>query len=1244
MTQKRISAAEGEPVRVVLITLDAHMAEAARAAETRLSRDLPGTTISFHVATDWARDPDALARCKADIARGDIIVANMLFMENHIEPVLEDLTARRAHCDAMVGAMAGAEIVRLTRLGRFSMDGSGGGVIQLLKRLRGSRGKGGTGHKASSGAKQMAMLRRLPKILRYVPGTAQDVRAYFLAMQYLLASSEENIANLVRFLVRRYASGPRAHLRGTIEAAEPTEYPDTGLYHPRMRGRIGTDRSRLPKPSGKVKGRVGLLVMRSYVLAGDTGHYDGVIAALEARGLEVVPAFASGLDARPAARQFFFEDGERTIDALVSLTGFSLVGGPAYNDAHAAEALLEELDVPYLSAQALEFETVEEWRESDAGLSPVEATMMVAIPEIDGATGPIVFGGRSGTPAADGSRRMVCDDERAETLAGRVEKLIALRKTPAAERHLAITLFNFPPNAGAVGTAANLAVFPSLMRTLKALKAEGYSVDLPADEDDLRQRLVDGNRERHGTPANVHARIDVDAHVRSEPHLAEIEAAWGPAPGRQLTDGRSIFVMGARFGNVFVGLQPAFGYEGDPMRLLFEKNFAPTHAFSAFYRYLRQDFGADAVLHFGTHGALEFMPGKQVGLGATCWPDRLIGDLPNLYLYAGNNPSEATVAKRRSAATTVSYRAPALAKAGLYRGLGDLRGSIARWRQLVPENRSERAALVETIQAQAAELDLASSEPAWNEPTNAIDDLRVKLDEIEQTLVPHGLHVLGETAGTEEKLELLEAIAGLTLDGETASAFAQAVIDGQTAEAIVERFGEAADDAALHELATRLITLDRDLGVDHEIAGLMHALEGGFTPPVKGGDVMRAPETVPAGRNIHGFDPFAIPSAFAVGEGRAQAERLIARHCAAGESLPETVAMVLWGTDNLKNEGGPLAQAMALMGARPRCDGFGRLAGAELIPLADLGRPRIDVLVTVSGIFRDLLPLQTRLLAEAAFMAASVDEPEAQNFVRKHALAYAATEGCDFETAALRVFSNAEGAYGSNVNMLVDSGAWGSEGELAETYLKRKCFAYDRNGACAERSAVLKAALADVALTYQNLESVELGVTTIDHYFDTLGGISRAAREARGGEAVPVYIGDQTRGTAGVRTLSEQVSLESRTRMLNPKWIEGMLAHGYEGVRQIEGHVTNTLGWSATTGAVEPWIYRRVAETFLLDPEMRERLARLNPTASARMANRLVEAQERDYWQPGPEELEALRDAHDDLEDRLEGISMEVAA
>ncbi len=1211
MTPKPIMAASVTPIRVVLVTMDSHLSGAAARAEAELRREMPGLTLAVHAADQWAADPDLLAECHRDIARGDIVIATMLFLEDHIRAVQPALAARREACDAMLCCMSAGEITKLTRLGRFDMAVEAKGVMALLKRLRGNAGKGAGGKSATAGQSQMKMLRRLPKLMKFIPGTAQDMRAYFLSLQYWLAGSEQNLGNMVRMLVDRYATGERK--QAGLSVAAPIEYPELGLYHPRVPGRFTEQLGQLPAEG--TKGTVGVLVLRSYPISGNARHYDGVIAALEAQGLNVVPAFASGLDARPAIEAYFMRDGLATVDAVVSLTGFSLVGGPAYNDSRAAEELLARLDVPYVTAHPLEFQSIAQWEGDPRGLLPVEATMMVALPELDGGMMPATFGGRCGRsamaercPGCDGlscAKDMVVHPERAGMLAARVAAMVALRRVARQDRRVAMVLFNFPPNAGAAGTAAYLAVFASLHNMLLSMQAAGYTIgDIPADADALREHLLGGNSERYGTDANVAARISAEEHVRRQPWLAEIERSWGPAPGRAQSDGSSIFVLGAQFGNVFVGLQPAFGYEGDPMRLLFEQGFAPTHAFAAFYRYIQTGFGAHAVLHFGTHGALEFMPGKQAGLSAACWPDRLIGTLPNFNLYASNNPSEGMIAKRRANAVLLSYLTPPVAHAGLYRGLLELKASLDRWRSLEPD--ADRADLAALLQAQAAAVELACAEPAWADADAEAVRLQAALLELEYALIPHGLHVMGQPPNAAERAETLDAA----------------------------RVTEPVERGRLDLL----------MATDSELPAVIHALDGGYIRPAPGGDLLRTTDVLPTGRNLHGFDPFRLPSAFAVQDGARQAERLLARHEADGNGLPETVAMVLWGTDNLKTEGGPIAQALWLMGAAPRFDSYGRLCGAQLVPLGTLGRPRVDVVITLSGIFRDLLPLQTKLLAEAALLAASADEPDAENFVRKHALDFMAKHGGTMEEAALRVFGNADGAYGANVNALVGSGMWNEEDELAEAYVARKGFAYGVSGRPERHAAVLDHVLASVDVTYQNLDSVELGVTTVDHYFDTLGGITRAVRRARGGTGAAVYIGDQTRGDGLVRTLSEQVSLETRTRSLNPKWYGALLKHGYEGVREIEAAVTNTLGWSATTGEVQPWIYQQLSETYVLDEAMRNRIAALNPKASAKIVNRLIEATERKYWSPDAATLDALIRAGQDIEDRLEGIEVEMAA
>ena len=1162
--------------RISIITLDSHNAMPCKRAWSNLLEDFDGLEVSIFAAAEWGENPSALAETKAAIDKSDIIVVNLLFLEDHIKPILPLLKARREKCDAMIGVVCDADLVKLTRMGSLDMQAPESGAVALLKKLRGS-----SKPSSETGEKKMRMLRRLPKILKYIPGKAQDLRAWFLVMQYWLGGTDENIEEMLRFLISRYS-----HIdswRG-VKAEPPREYPNVGVYHPNLKGRISEDLTDIPEVKKPIA-TIGLLLMRSYVLSGDTAHYDKVIEGFEALNVKIIPAFAGGLDGRPAIEKYFIGADGPLIDVLVSLTGFSLVGGPAYNDTNAAVKTLSNLNVPYISAHPLEFQTLPQWEVSSTGLGPIETTMLVALPELDGATVPTVYAGRRGD--ADTTKAMLPYNERVNALISRAVKIAELRRLEVSRRKIAIILFGFPPNAGAVGTAAYLEVFQSLFNTLTAMKDAGYEIELPKSCAELRAEVLGGNAKVYGQEANVEGQVSADWIVKNTPWLSELEEQWGPAPGRIQSDGKSVFILGKTFGNVFVGVQPTFGYEGDPMRLLFEKGFSPTHAFSAFYQWLKLNFDANAVLHFGMHGALEFMPGKQTGLSGKDWPDRLIGNLPNIYLYACNNPSEASLAKRRSNATIISHLTPPLTCGGLYKGLLELKDSLVRWREMDGEN-PLRKELELLIAEQAEAVDLKDQN---------IEELWVKLLETEDALIPEGLHVVGKPLSDDQVENYLNA-------------------SGCTSSDSKERLVE-------------------DLRLNSEIPAILNALGANYIAPVPGGDLVRSAEIVPTGRNIHAFDPFRMPTTFACKQGFEQAQMLLDKY----DGIPKSLALVLWGSDNIKSDGTQIAQALALIGAKPRFDSFGRLCGADLIELSELGRPRIDVVMTLSGIFRDLLPLQTRMLAEAAFKAASANEDPSVNYIRANALEYVKNTGVDLETAALRVFSNAEGAYGSNVNQLVDSSSFDDEDELADAYEARKGFAYGMSGKPQKNQKLLQSALSNVEIAYQNLESVELGITSVDHYFDTLGGISRAVKRARGGEQIEVYISDHTKGSGKIRTLSDQVALETRSRSLNPKFYEALLEHGAEGVRQLEAHVTNTMGWSATTGKVEPWVYQRISETFVLDEEMRNRLADLNPTASSRMANRLLEANERSYWSPDAETIEALQNAAESLEDRMEGIA-----
>ena len=809
--------------------------------------------------------------------------------------------------------------------------------------------------------------------------------------------------------------------------------------------------------------------------------------------------------------------------------------------------------------------------------------------------------------------------------------------------------------------------------------------------------------------------MPVSEYTRLCPYAEDLEENWGKPPGNLNSNGQELLVYGKQFGNVFIGVQPTFGYEGDPMRLLFSKSASPHHGFAAYYTFLEYVFKADAVLHFGTHGSLEFMPGKQVGMSGGCYPDSLIGSIPNLYYYAANNPSEATIAKRRSYANTISYLTPPAENAGLYKGLKELKELIGSYQSLREGGRGVQICntIIETAKQCNFDKDVdLSVEDAKDIDIDARDTIvgsvYRKLMEIESRLLPCGLHVVGDPPSAEEAVATLVNIAEIdrpdatppirglpsimaeTIGRDIQEIYSKSNQGNLDAVSLLEQITEACRSCVKNFVDARtdengrvsvdalknmmsMIGLVQDPWItalqdtpfskanrdalkatfsylqfcleqvvkDNEVGALMTALSGSYTEPGPGGDPIRNPAVLPTGKNIHALDPQSIPTAAAVKSAELIVDRLLDREKNNNNGVyPETIAIVLWGTDNIKTYGESLAQVMMLVGIRPVADALGRVNKLEVIPLEDLGRPRVDVVVNCSGVFRDLFVNQMNLLDRAIKMAAEQDEPIEMNFVRKHALEQAADLEISVREAATRVFSNSSGSYSSNVNLAVENSSWSDEQQLQEMYLKRKSFAFnsDRPGAGGEASRELfETALKTVDVTFQNLDSSEISLTDVSHYFDS--DPTKLVQGLRSDRKIPSsYVADTTTANAQVRTLGETVRLDARTKLLNPKWYEGMLASGYEGVREIQKRLTNTMGWSATSGQVDNWVYDDANATFIDDPDMAKRLMETNPNSFRKLVATFLEANGRGYWEANDEQIEKLRQLYTDVEDKIEGV------
>lgn len=1225
-------------VRILTVGFEGHSARPLRLAFEQIAAELPGVVERATFARDALEETGASDRLREALAGQDVVLVNGVHGSAEAALVRDEVLARRPA--AFVPVLPNAAELRGIGWLVPAAESEGPDAPEVLARVR----------------------------------TA------------LAEASVENATLALRLLVHAVRPAALPHDPGT-----PVAVPHTGYWHPRTgvvedwdayltrRGELG-----LPGPDDDA-GRVLLVCFPAQVTGGSDAHLRALVAELESRGLAVfgsLGTFDDVHDLPPA-------------DVVLNATGFTLSGSHGRPDTDGDVARLTRADVPHLGAVPLYTQTVQQWVASGVGLTPTQTAMQVAVPELEGASAPVVIAGRDAESDA-----FVPVPENVRRVAALAAATVRLRRTPRPARTLAFVVFGFPPATGAVGTAAHLDVWASLHAVLLRLADAGYEVEVPADPDALLDAVLSAGGGGARSGARVAARYDTGAYVRRDADATRrVSRAWGPPPGDIDTDGRSLLVHGARFGHVHVLVQPSFGDDADPMALLFRPDATPSHSFTAFYTWLRDELRPDAVVHVGTHGSLEFMPGKQVGLAPDDWSGLLVGATPHFYLYCVNDPSEGSIAKRRSQATLVSHLTPPLDRAGLYGGLLDLSELVCDARTALERGDADREIAAVAQAAAAVHLDFEPAATGDDSVGEAVDHrtagdvlaaLEREIETVRATLIPVGLHLLGAGIRRDEAAVTLRVAAdharpehslpALTssLEGWLTDATPVTELPGddlgrRCVEGVLDTLvasvsqGSDGDDAAataapaLAVLEDGLTCVGRSevprgaasllagwarflrrllVGLDSsdEIGALLHALDGGYVRPGPGGEPSRHDAILPTGRNMHALDPRRVPTSAALQRGWAVAERMLDRGREADGELPETVAMVLWGVDNVKNGGEGIGQLLALLGVRPLPDPSGRVERFELVPLEDLGRPRIDVVVTMSGIFRDLFPTTVVLLDRAVRAVAQADEPDELNHVRAHARRQARELGLEVAQAATRLWSAPPGRYGAGVNHVVQAGQWDEEDDLATVFVRRTGHAWGAGLEGSGNPELLRSSLATASVTFQNIDSAETSLGDVDHYYEYLGGLTSAVRQASGRRPTSL-VADSYAARPTVRPLAEAMSLESRTRLLNPRWYEAQLAHGYQGVAAVARRLENAFGMQATAGAVPGWVFTESARTFPFDDAMRDRLAALNPQASLQLAERLLEARDRGLWEPDEEDAERLEQVAADLDDLAEGVA-----
>ncbi len=1054
-----------------------------------------------------------------------------------------------------------------------------------------------------------------------------------------------------------------------------------------------------PAPANASSPRIGVLYYRAHEASGNSGFAHALADAIDATGEAVgVPVFAGSLRSAPGD----LYDALASLDALVvtvlaaggSVPATASAGGD--DEAWDVERMTA-LDIPVLQGLCLTTSRAD-WEARSEGVTPLDSASQIAIPEFDGRLITVPFSFKE--IDADGLPRYVADPERCRRVARVAVGHARLRRVPNAEKKLALVLSAYPTKHARIGNAVGLDTPLSAIRLLRRLRDAGYDLGrgnevtaiLDSDVDDtaagdalIHALIAAGGQDEEwltsGQLTTAHVRItkaEYDAWTADLPaDLRDaITTAWGPSPGSLFVNDAGELVLAAlRAGNIVILIQPPRGFGENPVAIYHDPSLPPSHHYLAAYRWIARGFGAHAVIHLGKHGSLEWLPGKNAALSASCGPDAAIGDLPLVYPFLVNDPGEGAQAKRRAHATIVDHLVPPMARAESY-------GDIARLEQLMDEHANVAAmdpAKLPAIRGEiwsllrAAEMhrDLGLDERPED---TEFDDFLLHVDgwlcEIKDAQIRDGLHVLGEAPAGEARVNLVLSIlraaqvwggVGGAVPGLRA---ALGLKDGDplpvvdrieaSARALVERMeavgwhtaaiGGLHDDPAVRRVLAFAAeqVVPRLAKTTGELDAVLHALDGGFVPAGPSGSPLRGLVNVlPTGRNFYTVDPRAVPSRLAWQTGQAMADSLLRRYLDETGAYPDSVGLSVWGTSAMRTNGDDIAEALALLGVRPEWDEASRrVSRLTVIPPGELGRPRIDVTVRISGFFRDAFPHVVAMLDDAVQMVAGLDEPAGQNFVRAHAQADLAAHG-DERRATIRVFGSKPGSYGAGILQVIESGSWRDDADLAEVYTAWGGFAYGRGLDGAPAADDMRANYRRIKVAAKNVDSAEHDIADSDDYFQYHGGMIATVRALTGADP-KAYVGDSTAPDAvRTRTLAEETARVFRARVVNPRWITAMRRHGYKGAFELAATVDYLFGFDATAGVVQDWMYDRLAREYVLDEASQDFLRHSNPWALRGIVERLHEAAERGLWaEPDPDLLAAMQavylEVEGDLEDRGE--------
>jgi cobaltochelatase CobN len=1140
---------------------------------------------------------------------------------------------------------------------------------------------------------------------KYSTVESEDRKRIFFYLNY---GGKKNFENLMYFLMSRFTGA-------SFDFEEPTKPLWEGIYHP--------DFDHLPTfeeyTAAKLKpGRVtvGLWFHQSHWQGGNLSFIDVAIREIEAQGANVLPVFFSG-SKNPklgingldwVIDNYFLKDGQPLVDVVLSLFSFSF--STCLSGAEAT-GVLKKLNVPVVKA-ILTCNTYEEWRDTIQGLNIMDIPANVVMPEFDGAliTVPVAAMDCCQINPSTGTRLI-----KYEAIAERMQKAVSLainwgklRRLPNSEKKVAIIFHNYPPRNDTIGHAFGLDSSASVMNILEGLKREGYTLgELPESSQKLMDAIIDGltNDRRWASPQELYERaldkISLEQyepwHRDLEPDIAaKMEKDWGKRPGKLFCYNGKLLVAGLINGNVFIGMQPPRGFMEDSINIYHSPDIAMPYHYHAYYRWIREVFGANVVLHIGCHGTQEWLPGKSVGLSRSCQSDITIADMPNIYPYVQTNPGEGTQAKRRGYCCIIEHLIPVMHNADSYEELAKLEVQLQEYyhAKTVDQNKLPvlRNLIWDLVVAAKLDKDLnVTQDAAYADFDEFLEQLHAYINELSDAQIRDGLHTLGEAPKDNRLDEFLVTLTRLNngdvpslrqslaefkgldfedllahrgklgLDGKTNGDYLKE-ISAQSLELIQKFHADDFKEEKIAEVTLAVLgkstpKIDSCLKyissflvpalakTTDELTYTLSGCSGGYVPPGPSGSVTRGmADILPTGRNFYSVDPRAVPSPASWEVGVSLANVLLERYLKEEGKYPESVGIVIWATDTMKTKGDDIAEILYLLGVKPVWErSSGRVVGIEAIPLSELKRPRIDVTMRISGMFRDSFPVVVNLLDQAIELVAGLNEPHSQNFVAKHVeteVAEKTAQGVNpqkaREEACFRIFGDRPGAYGCGVSEAIDSKNWKTQQDLSDIYINWGCFAYTRKTYGIQVPEQFKRCLSKINVTVKNQDSREYDILDGDDWYDAHGGLINAVKIV-GGTKPRSYCGDSSDPKrVKVRSTAEETCHVFRSRLLNPKYIEGMKRHGYQGAADLSRTMDTVLGWDATVEVVEDWMWEGLAQKYVLDKAMQEWLKDVNPHALQNMLERLLEAIERGIWNASQDMKNELQKLYLNVEGLLE--------